>query len=312
MRVWACFRVFRRPLLAISSLLIVFFVVGPFAVAKVHDTEADYLVRVALLRVGDVEGVRMVSSSLRRRLLPRGDRLIARKIAQAQFGAAPAAPPPARTAQFFRRRARRIAGTPSLRMRWRWRGADPGGVGDVDHVLRLIGVCHLCGPSALFKGSGGGFWSHELWLWLLLSHWLAELPPVLGVLLGHMKSPRGARNGPTPPPPRPCCSVAPRRRRRLPDSAWPLPEPGGGAFERCGLVRGRLTSLSGLPVAHRRPPGVRVSPRGRSTAAPRRRPSDSPSPSAAMARRRRRCGGSLRRTNASSTMRCTCTAARRA
>ena len=47
MRVWACFRVFSAVLLlAISSLLIVFFVVGPFAVAKVHDTEADYLVRV--------------------------------------------------------------------------------------------------------------------------------------------------------------------------------------------------------------------------------------------------------------------------
>ena len=47
MRVWACFRVFSAVLLlAISSLLLVFFVVGPFAVAKVHDTEADYLVRV--------------------------------------------------------------------------------------------------------------------------------------------------------------------------------------------------------------------------------------------------------------------------
>ncbi len=53
----------------------------------------------------------------------------------------------------------------------------------------LIGVCHLCGPSGLVSHGfhGGGFWSHELWLWLLLSHWLAELPPVLGVLLGHMK-----------------------------------------------------------------------------------------------------------------------------
>ena len=50
----------------------------------------------------------------------------------------------------------------------------------------LIGVCHLCGPSGLVSRGfhGGGFWSHELWLWLLLSHWLAELPPVLGVLLG--------------------------------------------------------------------------------------------------------------------------------
>ena len=86
-----------------------------------------------------------------------------------------------------------------------------------------------------------------------------------------------------------------------PDSAWPCPSPAAARRALRASFGGRLTSLSGFgsPTAERR--AFRVS-RGRSTAAPRRRPSDSP-----FLRRRWRGGGGAaaapRRTNASSTMR---------